>query len=209
MGKDFSYMLVKELHPAEVNWLQREFNYCTEHVTHIIVNRTISSTGNRTLSSTLKFKLFNNLAKGPVQKSSLFKVFNAWLIAECIFYPVRKAGLDLLTIWTYLFDAGVLRWLLPRRVEGHGLRVLLEEWGRLTECPFVLGASRCVRAMHTCRLQTFDPIIVFSILKDSAVNGGEKVSIKQQSISMSTLLTFPASSRNGFIDILRKEYCLI
>jgi hypothetical protein len=77
MGKDFSYMLVKELHPAELNWLQRELNYCTEHVTHVIVNRTISSTGNRTLSNTLKFKLFNNLAKGPVQKSSLFKVFNA------------------------------------------------------------------------------------------------------------------------------------
>lgn len=46
MGKDFSYMLVKELHPAEVNWL---------------------------------------------------------------------------------VDAGVLSWLLPRRVEGHGLGVLLEE----------------------------------------------------------------------------------
>lgn len=41
------------------------------------------------------------------------------------------------------------------------------EGDKLTECPFVFGTSRCLELMHTCRLQTFDPISDLSLRKHS------------------------------------------
>lgn len=57
----------------------------------------------------------------------------------------------------------------------------------LTECPFVFGTSRCVGLMHTCRLQTFDPRMVFSVRSHSdfvlfhsrVVEGAANVSVRE------------------------------
>lgn len=56
---------------------------------------------------------------------------------------------------------------LPNRREVCDSGVM--EDGKLTECPFVFGISRCTGLMHTCRLHTFDPMIDFSLRKHSRV----------------------------------------
>lgn len=56
---------------------------------------------------------------------------------------------------------------LPNRREGCNSGVMDD--GKLTECPFVFGTSRCVGLMHTCRRQTFDPRSDFSLRKQSRV----------------------------------------
>lgn len=74
---------------------------------------------------------------------------------------------------------------LPSRGEGCIFGVM--EDGKLTECPFVFGTSRCVGLIHTCRLQTFDPITVFSLRNHSdldvfhskVVEGAANVSSRQ------------------------------
>lgn len=40
--------------------------------------------------------------------------------------------------------------------------------GNMAGCPFVLDTSQCGEPMHTCRLQTFDPITDFSVRKHSS-----------------------------------------
>lgn len=74
---------------------------------------------------------------------------------------------------------------LPSRGEGCSLGVM--EGGKLTECPFVFGTSRCVGLMHTCRLHTFDPTTDFSLRNHSdldvfhsrVVEGAANVSPKE------------------------------
>lgn len=56
---------------------------------------------------------------------------------------------------------------LPRRGEGWHLGVMVG--GKLIECPFVFGTSRRVELIHTCRLQTFDPIMDFSLRNHSKI----------------------------------------
>lgn len=45
----------------------------------------------------------------------------------------------------------------------------LAKVGKLSECPFVFGTSRWVELMHTCRLQTFDPKMDFSLRNKSTM----------------------------------------
>lgn len=74
---------------------------------------------------------------------------------------------------------------LPSRGDGCVFGVM--EGGKLTECPFVFGTSRCIGLMHTCRLQTLDPIMVFSlrdhsdldVFHSNVVEGAANVSSRQ------------------------------
>ena len=60
---------------------------------------------------------------------------------------------------------------LPRRGNGYALGV--QEGGKPTECPLVLGTSRCTGLIHACRLQTLDPTNILSFRKGSTVKDKE------------------------------------
>lgn len=83
------------------------------------------------------------------------KVFSYMLVQELLATPLDKLGAP----YGRRFRG------LPSRGEGWNLGVM--EGGKLTEWPFVFGTSRCVGLMHTCRLQTFDPMMDFSLRNHS------------------------------------------
>lgn len=72
---------------------------------------------------------------------------------------------------------------LPNRREGCNSGVM--EDGKLTECPFVFGTSRCVGLMHTCRRQTFDPRSDFSLRKQSRVEeNSDIINVSPRTLSL-------------------------
>lgn len=103
------------------------------------------------------------------------KVFSYMLVQELLAAPLDKLG---------VLNGRRFRGLPSR---GEGCNFGVKEGGKLTECPFVFGTSRCVGLMHTCRLQTFDPMMDFSLRNHSdldvfhsnVVEGATNVSSRQ------------------------------
>lgn len=81
------------------------------------------------------------------------KVFSYMLVQELLVVPspLNKLGVPCSRRFRGLPSRGV------------AFTLGVKEGGKLTECPFVFGTSRCVGLMHTCRLQTLDPIMDFSL----------------------------------------------
>lgn len=103
------------------------------------------------------------------------KVFSYMLVQELLATPRTEL----------VIPCGLRFRGLPSRGEGCNSGVM--DGGPLTGCPFVFGTSRCAELIHTCRLQTFDPMTNFSLRKHSGlgvfhskvVEGAENVSSRE------------------------------